>query len=183
MAKELRKLIKGQDIAFDTHQAGDGQEVHVEDLHLEKRLHGGKGKARFPFFGNFKPSVSGKMTEKDLIRVTKEVADALKKDENLTRELAKTIVNVLKRFRGKNTDIREDACEAARKIAGYFGLSDEFLRIVEDYSQNKLIFFMTIHFNPTDGTIHEIVQSANSVEIRKARRNYPLNRLYPHNHN
>ena len=183
MAKELRKLIKGQDIAFDTHQAGDGQKVNVDHLHLEKRLHDGKGKVRFPFFKDFKPSKSKTMTEENFRRVTKEVTDALKKDENLTKELAQTIVSVLRRFRGENADIGQESHEAARKIAGYFGLSDEFLRIVEDYSQGKLIFFMTVHFNPTDGTIHEIVQSAKSVEIRKARRNYPLNRLYPHNHN
>jgi hypothetical protein len=59
---ELRQLIKGQNVTFDTHQAGDSQNVHVKHLHLEKRLHGGRGKARFPLFGDIKPSSSSGKT-------------------------------------------------------------------------------------------------------------------------
>jgi hypothetical protein len=46
----LKRLINGQDIAFDTHQAGT-QHIRHRDLHLEKRLHSG-GKIRYPMFGN-----------------------------------------------------------------------------------------------------------------------------------
>ena len=165
--KELRRIIKGQDVAFDTHQAGDSQNVHVEHLHLEKRLHGGRGKARFPLFGDIKPSSSRRMSATVLNDVTNEVSKALRKDETLTKELAQTIVNVLKRFRNGNAnanrDIHEEAREAAKRIASYFDLDDEFLMVVENYSKGTLICFMTIHFNQEDGTLHEIAQSADSV--------------------
>jgi hypothetical protein len=182
----MKELINGQDVSFDTHQAGDSQEAHLKDLHLEKRLHKG-GKARFPLFGDGKPSHSGKMNKDTLEIVTKEVKKALKKNERLTNDLAETIVNTLNRYRGRRTineidEFEKLASEAAKKIAGYFGLDDKFLRKVTDYGKyggdGRLVSFMTVHLNPDKGTIHEIYQDKDSVEIRKARRNYPLNKLY-----
>ena len=177
MAKQLRILIKEQDVAFDTHQAGDGQSVNWEKLHLEKRLHKG-GKARFPLFGNEKPSSSG-MNEDDFSRVKKEVRKALE-NQKIFEALAKRIVDELDRFRNGNAT-HENAREAAQKIAGYFDLDKNFLRIVEEYADNKLLSFTTIHFNPNELTLHEIHQSGKEIAIQKPRIHNSLKRIYPHN--
>ena len=132
MAK-LGGLINGQDVAFDTHQAGDGQSTNWEKLHLEKRLHNKRGKARFPLLGKEQPSKSG-MDQREFSRVTREVKKVLKKNEDLVIDLAKIIVEQLQRFSSGEATI-EDARAAAKKIANVFDLDEEFLRVVEEYSE------------------------------------------------
>lgn len=176
MAK-LRGLINGQDVAFDTHQAGDAQNVNWSALHLEKRLHGGRGKARYPLFGNEKESSSG-MNQDDFERITREVKKALKKNEQLLKDLAKTIVVELERFsNGEATS--KDAREAARNISGYFDLDPNFLRVVEEYSNKHLSSITTIHFNPIEKTLHEIHQTKGEVVIQKPRLHNSLRRIFP----
>jgi hypothetical protein len=49
----LRKLIKNQSLTLDTRQAGDGQAVRSDDLHMEKQLHAKPyGEIRSSFSGN-----------------------------------------------------------------------------------------------------------------------------------
>lgn len=165
MAK-LGGLINGQDLAFDTHQGGDGQESKWQKVHLEKRLHNRRGKVRFPLLGDEKPSNSG-MSQKDFERVTVEVKNALKKNEDLLNELASTIVEQLKRFSsGKATII--DAEVAAKRFAEYFNLDTEFVKKVATYARNKnLQALSTIHYNAEEKTFHEIKQSKSAITIKK----------------
>jgi hypothetical protein len=90
MAK-LGGLISCQDVAFDTHQAGRGQETCWRSLHVEKRLQGGCGKARFPLFGGASSTRPARMRAGDLDRVATEVRRALRKDEILNKKGAQTI--------------------------------------------------------------------------------------------
>ncbi len=170
---KLGGLINGQNIAFDTHQAGDGQKVNWRDVHLEKRLHSNKGKARFPLLGNEKPSSSG-MNDDDFQHVKKEVKKAFNKRKPLLRDLANMVVSELKRFSsGKAT--QEDAKQAAKKLAEYFDLNTDFLKIIKEYADadNELTSFATIHFNPATQTRHEIRQSKNEISIEEHDENKP----------
>jgi len=176
MAK-LGGLINGQDVAFDTHQAGDSQKTNWKKVHLEKRLHNKRGKARFPLLGNEQPSNSG-MNDNDFNRVKREVKKALKKNKNLLDELASTIVTQLKRFSSGEAS-REDARETARRFAGYFDLDHDFLRVVEEYADKQLSSFTTIHYNPAEQTLHEIHQSKEEIVIQKPRRHNSLRRITP----
>jgi hypothetical protein len=163
----LRRLIRGQDIAFDTHQAGDGQEVRFEDLHLEKRLWDGGWKVRFPLFGDRQPTRSKTMPEEDYQRVVKEVKKALKDNDELTQELAETIVRQLRRF--KNSEISvEVAVAAASKIAENFGLGKPFVARVKGLVSPPVELVSTLHFERRGAYAFEIVQSANSIQIRRA---------------
>ncbi|NWJ42079.1 MAG: hypothetical protein HXX12_14040 [Geothrix sp.] len=177
----LKRLIQGQDIAFDTHQAGDGQGVKWRELHLEKRMHEGSGKARFPFFDHAKASSSSRMSADALQEVTKEVGRVLQKNPELTKKLGKIVVESLQRFSDGTATI-EDGKAAAKQLAGYFDLDENFLRVVEDYSEGRLVSLKTVHIEPHDRTLHEIYQSQTTLEIRKARRNYPLNIIHPDRH-
>lgn len=166
MAK-LSDLINGQDVAFDTHQAGDGQKTNWKKVHLEKRLHDSKGKARFPLLGNDLPSNSG-MNDKNFSRVTAEVKKSLKKNKGLLKELAATIVAELKRFSSGEATL-EHAREAAKKFAGYFDLDIDFRDLVDEYADGHLTSVTTIHYNPEKKMLHEIHQSKDQIVIRKVR--------------
>jgi len=168
MAK-LNRLINGQNIRFDTHQAGDGQEVHWTDVHLEKRLHNHGGKIRFPLIGNGKPSKSYRVSDEEYNRVIREVRDVLDSNREILEKLARTIVDILSKFSNGKANT-EDARQAAKKIAGYFNLDDQFETIMERYAKSRLIFFISVHMNYETGFLQEIIQSRDRVSVRKARK-------------
>lgn len=176
MAK-LGGLINGQDVAFDTHQAGDGQSTNWQKLHLEKRLHDNRGKARFPLLGKEKPSSSG-MNERDFGRVTREVRNTLKKNDASTRSLAETIVDQLRRFSSGEATV-EHASMAAQTIADAFGLEREFLRVVQEYAEGRLLSFTSIHFNQAQNALQEIVITKAEIAVQKPRRQNSLRRIDP----
>jgi hypothetical protein len=163
-------LIKGQDIAFDTHQQGDSQATRLNDLHLEKRLHAG-GKIRFPFFGNEPPSSSRKVSPETFQRVTKEVAKTLHRDAHLTEELGKLIVNQLVRFSSGDISV-ENAQVAASRIASYFDLGADFETAVARFAGKVMVEFTSHHKSLVDERYVEIRQSAEEVRLRNDPRAY-----------
>lgn len=167
MAK-LSRFINGQDVTFDTHQAGDGQKVNWRAVHLEKKMHKRNGKIRFPLFGNGNPSPSG-MSREDFEKITREVRNKLDGDRALVEKLAETIVDILERFSSRQAT-SEDAKQAAKKVAGYFDLDDEFESVLERYARGKLVSYTSVHMNPETGFLQEISQSKDRVVIRKARK-------------
>lgn len=164
MAK-LSRLIKGQNIAFDTHQQGDAQQTRWKNIHLEKRLHEG-GKIRFPLY-NGKPRRTPKVNEKTYQRVIKEVSNTLKRDSNLTDILAHTIADQLHRFSSGAATIAH-AQEAAQNIASYFDLDKEFEVAVARYAGKKLIEYTSHHRSRDDGRMIEIKQSSIEISLRSA---------------
>lgn len=164
-----RVLISGQDVVFDTHQAGDGRPIRVEDLHLEKRLHSG-GKIRFPLFGEGQPRSSG-LNEAERGRVIREVERALSKDPVLVRELARVVYEQLSRF-SQNTASLDDARQAARSIAVFFKLGEEFVNEVAAFHEGKLVQFVTHHRDPDSLERFEIRQRPAEIEIRKAKKRF-----------
>ena len=173
----MRRLINGQNVAFDTHQAGDKQETNWRKVHLEKRLHGGKGKIRFPLFDGELISHSG-MNENKFKSVIDEIKKALRKNERLLIELAQTVIDQLNRFSNGKASA-EDARIAAKKFAKYFDLDAEFLRIVEEYAGNKLTSFSSIHYDFTGNKLIEIVQTKEEIAIQKPKRYNSLRRITP----
>ena len=170
--KKLQQLIRGQDVAFDTHQSGDGQPVKVRDLHLEKRLHNG-GKIRFPFFGDAEPSASEGVSDKVFARVVREVKKALRDNGRLREQLAETIASQLDRFANGLASI-ENAGEAARKIAGAFDLGEDFVSTVVIHANNRLISFRTLHLGRRPGTFKEIVQDAQKVAVQRPKESWEI---------
>ncbi len=168
----LKKLIHGQDVRFDTHQAGDAQPTNWRNVHLEKVLHEG-GKIRFPLVGDFQPSWSSRVNDVQYERVKREVARELGKNPVLVQALAETVVNILNRFSSGTATI-ENAQEAAKKIAEYFGLDENFERTVEDFMGERLQEFISYHRDPDGIFLEEIRFTPKRVEIRKSRRKYRL---------
>lgn len=164
---KLRKLINGQDISFDTHQAGDGQGVHWKHVHLEKRIHNKSGKVRFPLLSQERPSNSG-MNERDFRKVSREVKRELKKNPTLVDKLVDTVAEQIDRFsEGKASE--DDAKLAAKKLAGYFDLDEKIISALPSkLEEKKLIRYSSLHINPARQDIIEIVQSPDKINIRKA---------------
>jgi hypothetical protein len=169
MAK-LSRLIQGQDVYFDTHQAGDRQQANWENLHLEKRLHRG-GKIRFHFFGDRDPMSSERVSEKDSARVVSEVRKTLRKNVQLTEQLAETIVTQLNRFRGGDVTL-EQAQEAARNIARAFDLGEEFVASAVIHAKAQISRFATLHPGKRPGTVVEVVQTAERVTIQRPKESW-----------
>lgn len=168
----MKELINGQNISFDTHQAGDGQEINIKGLHLHKEFRdkSKRGSAKFSFFCDAEPANQG-MNKDDFDKVVREVKKALRRDEDLTKSLAEEIVKQLKRF-SNGTATLEKAREAAKNFAGYFNLDKEFLRVTEEYSEEHLSAFVSVHFNQFTQTYHKIRQSKEEIAIEHSV--YPL---------
>lgn len=164
MAK-LSRLIQGQNIAFDTHQAGDRQEVKWKDLHLEKRLHGG-GKIRFPLFGDISPSSSEGVSDDKFSKVVSEVKRTLRRNQNLQQQLAESIVSQIYRFKSGEVTVA-DAQEAANKIADAFDLGKYFISATLQGANAQIIQYSTLHPGLRPGSAIEIVQSADHVLVQK----------------
>jgi hypothetical protein len=163
----LKRLIQGQDISFDTHQRGDGQPVMWRGVHMDKTLHGKRGKIRFPFFDNHNPQKDSDVNEDDYRRVVKEVSRVLKKDDKLLQDLARVIFDQLDRFSSGKATV-QDARIAASKFAGYFGLSDAFVETVSRRAPSKrLISFVSTHLLIGGNSMHEISFQEKTISIRK----------------
>ena len=166
--KSLKRLIQGQNISFDTHQAGDGQEIDIYGLHLEKRFHNQKGKMRFPLFGDSKITASGIKEEKQK-QVINEVKTVLKKNEYLKKQLADTIVKTLQRFMDNKVTI-DTARESATKIAGFFNLDETFITMIVQraVTGNQIKEVLSIHRekDKMDST-YQIKQTKDNISISK----------------
>ena len=134
----MKRLIKNQNIKFDTHQAGDGQEVNLNGLHLEKILHNPKGtKLKFHFFNGASIEKQNTNVPTSLLnKIQKEVSKALKNNKKLQNELGHKIINTLNRYR-KNGINEKEAIEAAKNIASYFNLDEHFIRKTITYAKDS----------------------------------------------
>ncbi|HDZ09315.1 hypothetical protein [Pseudohongiella sp.] len=163
MAK-LRRLINGQKISFDTHQAGDGQQVNWRNVHLEKSAINKRGKLRVPLLSEEKPTNRG-MKERDFLKMAKEVKKELRKNRDLLNDLARSIAEVVFRY-GQGEATIQDALEAARKLADYFDISEELVGLSKEYfEKEQLVKFTSYHINPARNVLVRIVQSYDYVEV------------------
>ncbi len=164
----MKALIKNQNIKFDTHQAGDGQKINLEALHLEKILHDSKGtKIKFHFFGAIPIDKQNTNVDKNLLRlIQKEVSKEINKNKQKSSELGRLIVNTLYRY--KNSGIVEkEALEAAKNIASYFQLNKDFVSKTIKYAKdsNKIEEVITTHIGTETNKKHKIQQTAESIII------------------
>lgn len=162
----MKRLIQGQDLAFDTHQSGDGQPLKIGGLHMEKRLHRG-GKIRFSFFTGEVTSSSNVSAERQ-DAVVREVRRELRRNPGLQKSLSRTIVDQLIRFSGGNCTV--DQCVlAANSIALAFGLGESLSQRVAIDAQGRVVECSTFHLAERPGVVKEIVQRARSVVVQSAK--------------
>ncbi len=169
----MKRLIKNQNIKFDTHQAGDGQKTNLKALHLEKILHNSKGtKIKFHFFGATPIDKQNANVDKNLLKsIQKEVSKAINKNKQKSFELGRLIVNTLYRYKNSGI-VEEEALEAAKNIASYFQLNKEFASKTIKYARdsNKIEEVVTTHIGTEINKKHKIKQTAESIIISSRKR-------------
>jgi hypothetical protein len=152
----LKQLIKNQNIKFDTHQAGDGQETNLKGLHLEKILHNPKNtKIKFHFFEKIPIEKQNNNIDKKLLKkIQSEVSKALNKNPQKTNELGELIINTLYRYKNQGID-KKDALEAVKNIADYFDLNEDFISKTIKYGKidRKITEIITTH--PSNDSSHK----------------------------
>ncbi|MDQ7085829.1 MAG: hypothetical protein Q9M36_13380 [Sulfurovum sp.] len=168
----MKQLIKNQNIKFDTHQAGDGQETNLKGLHLEKILHKPKNtKIKFHFFEKIPIEKQNNNIDKKLFKkIQSEVSKALNRNPQKTNELGELILKTLYRYKTQGID-EIDALEAVKNIADYFDLNEDFIRKTIKYGKdNKIIEVTTTHpSNDTSQKRHNIKQTKNDISISSRR--------------
>ncbi|WP_320035771.1 hypothetical protein [Halarcobacter sp.] len=167
---KLYELIKNQRITFDTHQAGDGQEVKWRNVHLEKSIKGEKGKIRFPFLGKEEPSNSG-MSNENFEKVKTEVKKILKKNTQKLDQLGQKIESELERF-SQGVATVHDAEEAAKRFAEYFDLKPDFIDKVVKYRKERLSEFTTLHFSKIGQRVFAIKLTSHQIMLEERKSRY-----------
>ena len=172
----MKRLIKNQNIKFDTHQAGDSQEINLEALHLEKILHDSKNtKIKFHFFGVTPLEKQNTNVDKNIItKIQKEVSSALNKDAKKTEQLGKLLIDTLARYKNNNMDEAE-ALAVAKKFASYFNLNENFIRKTIKYAKDSKIILevVTTHSDYTTKKRYKIKQTPTSITL-SSRKNQEL---------
>jgi len=152
----MKRLIKDQNIKFDTHQAGDRQKINLNGLHLEKILHKPKGiKLKFHFFDST-------ASEKQNSNVNKQL---LKKKE----EFEQLIMDTLQRYH-RDGITEKYALKTAQNIASYFNLNKDFVSKVIKYGKNNsIIEATTIQEDAQTHKRHSIKQTKKDITISSRR--------------
>jgi len=165
----MKNLIKNQDIKFDTHQAGDGQAINIEALHMEKILHNPKGvKIKYHLFRDIEPiKVSRNIDDNILTRVNNEVKTAFK-DKNKLKNFAQLIIEQM--FRYKNNEMTlDDAIPGIKLIAKYFDLQDNILELLVKYSEVH-IKEISVIVNDENENLYQIKQNEKETIIKNRKR-------------
>ncbi len=171
-------LINGQDISFDTHQAGDGQEINYKSLHMDKKQHGRGGvRVKFAFFASEKElsieNLCKKAKSQDQCKkVVNEIKKVLKKNPDKKIELAKIIVTQLIKFSNKEASL-EEATTVAKNIASIFNLSTDFTdKVIAIYDNNLNLEKATTYHTDRDKIEFQIVQSSVSIKVGRKKKRY-----------
>ena len=165
----MKSIIQNQTISFDTHQAGDGKKIKVDQLHMHKRMNGKKFKGveiRIPFspdlpidFGN-----SNSLVGQQIINEIKQV---FKKNPIKVREMAKSIANRISRFSEDMTAEEAKAFfeEGAKSIAKHFELNEKIEQNLTEQIKQNLSFYITAH-SDNEGNIFYIKQDVARKRIK-----------------
>ena len=154
----MRSLIQNQTVSFDTHQAGDGQKVKVEDLHMHKRMNGRKYKGvniKIPFNPEKEIEYTGNNSDYS-DQIINEIKRAFKKNPNKVREFAKDLANRISRYSSDMNaeNSRKFLEESAQTIAKHFELNEKIINVMISEIYNHVSFFITSHKDDTGKTFY-----------------------------
>lgn len=147
----MKQIIQNQTISFDTHQAGDGQEIEPDQLHMHKKMNGKKFKGvniRIPLNPNKPIDYSGN-NSKDGRQLINEIKGVFKKDPNKVRQIAKLVANRISRYTKNMTpeNSKEFLDNTARALATHFELNDKIMEVVKSQIESHLSFYVTQHID------------------------------------
>lgn len=160
----MKQLIQDQTVSFDTHQAGDGREVLIDQLHLHKRMNGKKHKGvniKIPLDPN-KPIDYGIAKEKIGRSIINEIRKVFRKDPDKVREFAKYVANQIDRYGSgmSENQSRVFLAKTSEGLAKHFELNSKIKKKLSEEINN----YVTIH-NDVNGKKYYIRQNLVEKEI------------------
>lgn len=165
----MKQIIQNQTISFDTHQAGDGQQINVDGLHMHKRMNSKKFKGvdvRIPLNPDEEIIFSGN-NSKLSNQIINEIKSVFKKDPEKVREMAKTLAGVISRYsKDMNAKNSKDFLENSSKaIAKHFGLNKNIESKLSSEINNHVSFLITAH-EDEKGKLYYIKQDIDRRRIK-----------------
>jgi len=147
----MDKLIDNQTIDFDTHQAGSGEEILIDGLHMHKRINGKRGKGVsviFPLYGKseivFRPRTTKNKLRQQILN---EIKNVLKKNHEKRDEFVMTIIDEIKRYSNGLPEEKkiDNIKKGASKIAKIFSKNDEVKNEIMQIVKKRIKFIITSH--------------------------------------
>jgi hypothetical protein len=165
----MKQIIQDQTVSFDTHQAGDGRKVDVDQLHMHKRMNGKKFKGvniKIPLDPNKSIDYTGN-NSKEGQRIINEIRKVLKKNPGKVREMAKFVANRISRYTDDMTaeNSKEFLDKTANALAKHFELNDKISESMTQEINNHLSFYITSHLD-NEGNIYYIKQDITRKRIK-----------------
>lgn len=165
----MKQIIQDQTISFDTHQAGDGQEINIDGLHMHKRMNSKKFKGvniRIPLNPDEEISYSGN-NSKLSNEIINEIKTVFKKNPAKVREMAKTLAGIISRYskdmNAKNS--KEFTDNSAKAIAKHFDLNEDISGKLDSGINKHLSFVITSH-EDENGKLYYIKQDISRKRIK-----------------
>lgn len=154
----MKQIIQDQTISFDTHQAGDGKKIEVDQLHMHKRMNGKKFKGveiKIPLNPN-EPIDFGDSKSDIGQQIINEIKHVFKKNPSKVREMAKYIANRISRYSDDMTaeNSRSFFEDGAKAIAKHFELKEKIEETLTEQIKNHLSFYITAHSDKEGNTFY-----------------------------
>lgn len=165
----MKQIIQDQTIGFDTHQAGDGRKIEIDELHMHKRMNNKKFRGvdiKIPLDPN-KPIVYTGNNSKNAQNIITEIKKVFKKDPGKVREMAKYIANRISRYSSdmNANDSKKFLDESASAIAKHFDLDEKIADKMTQEIHNHISFYITSHYDET-GKLFYIKQDIDRKRIK-----------------
>jgi hypothetical protein len=165
----MKQIIQDQTISFDTHQAGDGRKIQVDQLHMHKRMNGKKFKGvniKIPLDPNQSIDYSGNNSEDGQL-IINEIKSVFKKNPSKVREMAKYVANRISRYTQDMTveESKQFLDNGAEAIAKHFELNDKIAETMTKQIKNHLSYYITSHEDET-GKLYYIKQDIDRKRIK-----------------
>lgn len=167
----MEKLIDNQTVSFDTHRAGDRQEVGIVGLHMHKSMNSKRFKGidvLIPLDDKDEIQFRPRNT-KDAIKgaLLSEVQHALSKAPAKRKELVDTIIDVIGRYSARmNPDERSITIRTgAERIARIFSKRPAIESEMQQHINSRLAFIITSHYKD-DGSLFYVKQDFRRGRVR-----------------
>jgi len=160
----MKKLISGQTIKCDIHDAGSTQPVEWgKGLHIHKRMQGrdyGVAEIRIPLDSDKDIEIDTRGSKETKVRLFNEIREAFS-DVQKIREFIKGLIHEIERF-SNGVDVEEHYRAAARRIAKHFELEEKIAREIIEKVDSKIARYTSVH-SGGDSKLYYITQSPGEI--------------------
>lgn len=165
----MKQILQNQTISFDTHQAGDGKKINIDELHMHKRMNSKKFKGvdiKIPLNPDKEIVFTGN-NSKLSNQIINEIKTVFKKNPAKVIEMAKTLADVISRYSKDMNPEDSDVFlkKSAESIAKHFELNEKIIGILNSEINKHISFIITSH-KDENGKTYYIKQDIDRKRIK-----------------